>query len=177
MDILFIICWIISFIIYIILQAVLLRVTNHLSNAAWQLKLSLIFPLVCVLCIVLIFRWFSIPFLLTVFAGSMMGFMIFVTEVIYIVMIYSNLESSITLRFLSFIVQKPYCRIGMRQFLSEYTTEKIIIERIERFLAMNMIRKENNKYEHISAISPFSIRSIIEKIFSFFFPVIGNQTK
>lgn len=161
----------ISFLLYFIVQVLLLKRVKRSMNSLWQIRMLFLFTLLPAVLMgtVAIMNHISVSF--AVIYGLLTAVIIGLFLVIYLLTVYSYLESSITVKLFMLIADSQNRYVTEKNLHTYYSKQAIIRRRLERFVAIGQIRKEKNKYYAQTETSVFNFRSAFHHIFCFFFPL------
>jgi len=91
-------------------------------------------------------------------------------SLLYIIVVFSVIEASLTLRILTEIAKAGDRGISYKELLSVYNPTSIIKRRIERFVAMGDLSYQNGKYQRTTNMTPFRIRKHLTGFLYILFP-------
>jgi len=106
---------------------------------------------------------------LALFSGVCVGFFVLLSIVIYLLSVYSYIESSVTLRLFSMIGKSGKSGISYRKIRTEYGVVAIVERRIKRFLAADVIRFNGKTYKAVDKIGVFHLRERLVDVLDILF--------
>ncbi|MCX8009359.1 MAG: hypothetical protein N3A54_06735 [Patescibacteria group bacterium] len=161
----FIICMSgISFLTYMIIQAIFGRFCRPFDRLGFLLRLQVFMG--CLLAGSL-----SMTMVLSVITPSTFVLVLVCSQaifhglvIVYIVSIFSYLDSSITVKLFFLIIQRGKHGIKKKELMKMYSTRDIVKRKLDRLVAIGVLKNNQDTYEIMHRLNVFMIR---EKIFSF----------
>lgn len=169
MDLYVIYCWILGLLMFACVQIFFLRKISRYQALSWQGKvgggvagISMFFSAW------LIFNQFE-SIVLAIFGALCVGFFVLLSVVIYLLSIYSYIESSVTLRLFSIIGRSGKRGISYDSVIKKYGVGAIVARRIERFLSMGIVHLDGNSYKLSEKLGAFQLREKLVDVLKVFY--------
>ena len=169
MDIFLVSLFLLYLIFYFGVQSLLFRTIDRYASVLWQMKLLIGGGTLSFLLTFLILVLDGWSFLNSIFGSSLISFLYSLSISIYLLSVYSYIESSITVKIFTLVGEKTE-GISRRQLLKVYNLRVIVKRRIRRFLVQGEITQKGKWYARVSGTSIFSVRERLNKLILFFFP-------
>lgn len=159
-----------SLAVYFFIQVYFLRSIQPLISLSWQKKVVVVGSISSI--IFSAFVLYTLAFsLLEIVVGTMYIAMFFLgTAILYLLTIYSFLESSITVKLFSLIAKEGEKGISIRELKKSYGLHAIVNRRLERLHTVGTVRIENDIVYLKKPNTMFVLRAKIHQILDIFFP-------
>jgi hypothetical protein len=152
------------------LQLLFLRLCSSFERLGFLFRLQILMTLLLAGCITIIFFLDIITlqtYLMTIFLSE---FIFNGLVCIYILSIFSYLESSITVKLFMIIAGKKSAGIKRKEIRYLYAKRHIVSRRLKRFVATDIVRKKGLFYEKSPRINAFVIREAVYSVMRTLFP-------
>jgi hypothetical protein len=169
MDATIFLFWIGAGVCFLFLERVVVVFEDRARNLIWQMPISIvcsIVPSILFLSYLVLNNRPMHEYILV----AVVFVMTFLTFLTYILGIYSNVESSVSLKILSTVYKNKKNTVTKAFIKKEYSVVHVVDRRIKRLVAIGQIKKENDRYVVVSAASAFSLRNLCGVVLRLFFP-------
>ena len=180
MDILIISHALVTFCIFLFLHSIVNRLIDHIQA---PVLIPHVFALSGIVLCIFSTVWYLMglygAFTLIEYVVMMSITLILYTcmSFLYILTIFSVVESSITIKLLHEISKTGKHGIVNDDLMKCYGLHSIIKRRLQRFLQMGVVQRKNSTYIVVHKQNIFSIREIIFALFHTVFPLPDNNKK
>lgn len=170
MDALILIINVIQCSIFFVVLYFFLRKTFVYRRTSFLLKTCLSISVLSISALLLIASWLNIALSQMVQIAIASQLVYFLLIIIYILSIFSYIESSITLKLIHIIGLAGAKGLSRNELANIYNKEYIVMRRINRFIENKIVIKQSNCYQRNKNLSLFDLRSLVIKAFIFMFP-------
>jgi hypothetical protein len=169
MDLLIVYFWLIGLSVFVSLQIFYLRRISRYQALSWLGRVgassSFLSAFVCAL-----FIYDKYQSWLFATAGFVLVFiLVMMSVVIYLLSIYSYIESSVTLKIFALIGAHSKQGLSYTQLLKLYGVSAVVKRRIDRFIALKIIDFDGRNFTSVEKMSAFVFREKFHQVFGKFF--------
>lgn len=161
--------WLLNIGLYILVQHFFLQKVPRDRAIVWQRKIMILFGVMSFIISLLAARVLFHGFFADCLLAFINSLLLLATIAIYLLSIYSYIESSITVRIFSLIGERKQKEITMEKLEQLYNVERIVTRRLDRFVAINEVSFDGVRYTKVQKISEFVIRDYIHAFVHVFF--------